>query len=406
MEQERQHDRDRVRLKQFKKRSRKTNKKSKRKRCTTSSDDDLSSASFGEESRDLESSERSVKAKRSDAFDDSSCEQGGKTTRVEYSDVSSDDFSAPEAGEIETDVTDTCGVASGFRNHGSSGSPGSDTVKNVIVNSCSIGKDITNTCSHDIQDTKKSSYDASFDKCSRATPPESDRRALGLGATVSSISGSSSRPKRKNSISSDTSMKKQQQRHHQRDNSHCQNSFKKGKILISEEENDEEKEGRNSGCTLPEASVSPELRDGVLLDVDEEEGEEDEEEENKMEYVRIRSSKEKDEIQEEGASGSAVISDRRRKKNKKDKKHKKSKRAKKRKKRLRNKSISSVETISESEDSLLESLTPPLKQSPVSGGGGSISYTPVHNDTSLTPVSPGNYQECLDSKSSFIVIMV
>ncbi|XP_055532871.1 cyclin-dependent kinase 12 isoform X2 [Wyeomyia smithii] len=78
---------------------------------------------------------------------------------------------------------------------------------------------------------------------------------------------------------------------------------------------------------------------------------------------------------------------RKRKKNKKDKKHKKNKKSKKRKKK-RAKSISSIETISESEDSLLEcmeSLTPPLKESP----DYEKTYTPVRNDESLTPLSPG-----------------
>lgn len=377
MEQEREPGRDRGRLKHSKKRSRKSSKKSKRKRRTTLSDaDDLSSASLGEESRRLASSERSRKARRPDTYDDSSCGLGGDATRVEYSDVSSDDFSAPEAGEIETDVTDACGVVAGkFRSQGSDGSTQSDTLDDDIVNSCSIEKDRTKTCLHDAQHMKNS-YHVSLDKCYNATPPDSDRRALALGA-------SSSRSKRKKSISSDTSMKKQQQWPCQRDKNHSQNSFKKGEISDSSDENDEDIEERTSGSTLPNAKVSPGERDGDVLDVDEEEGEEDEEEADKIEC------EEEDEILDEGTSESAMISDRRRKKNKKDKKHKKSKRAKKRRKRIRNKSISSVETISESEDSLLESLTPPLKQSPGSGGGGSISYTPVHNDTNLTPVSPG-----------------
>uniref|UniRef100_A0A2M4B970 Cyclin-dependent kinase 12 n=1 Tax=Anopheles marajoara TaxID=58244 RepID=A0A2M4B970_9DIPT len=379
MEQEREPGRDRGRLKHSKKRSRKSSKKSKRKRRTTLSDaDDLSSASLGEESRRLASSERSRKARRPDTYDDSSCGLGGDATRVEYSDVSSDDFSAPEAGEIETDFTDACGVVAGrFRSKGSGGSTQSDTLDDNIVNSCSIEKDRTKTCLHDVQDMKNA-YHVSLDECYSATPPDSDRRALALGAAVSS-----SRSKRKKSISSDTSMKKQQQWPCPRDKNHSQNSFKKGEISDSSDENDEDIEERTSGSTLPNAKVSPGVRDGDVLDVYEEEGEEDEEEADKIEC------EEEDEILDEGTLESAMISDRRRKKNKKDKKHKKSKRAKKRRKRLRNKSISSVETISESEDSLLESLTPPLKQSPGSGGGGSISYTPVHNDTNLTPVSPG-----------------
>uniref|UniRef100_A0A2M3Z1G4 Cyclin-dependent kinase 12 n=1 Tax=Anopheles braziliensis TaxID=58242 RepID=A0A2M3Z1G4_9DIPT len=403
MEQEREHDRDRGRSKHSKKRSRKNSKKSKRKRRTPSSDaDDLSSVSLGEESRRPVSSKRSRKTRRPDTYDDSSGGQGDDTTRVEYSDVSSDDFSAPEAGEIETDVTDACGGgggggggggAGGFRNNGSDGSPRSDTLDNDIANLCPIGKCRTKPCPHDdgIQDTKKS-YQASYDKRHSATPPPSgsDRRAFALGVS----SGSSSRSKRNKSISSDTSMKKQQQWHRQRDKNHCQNSFRKGEISVSAEENDVEIEERTSGGSgssrRPKANVSSGVRDSDLLDADEEEeGEEDEDEEDKIECVE-----EDDEILDEGGgtSESAMISDRRRKKKSKDKKHKKSKRAKKRKKRLRNKSISSVETISESEDSLLESLTPPLKQSPGSGGGGgggSISYTPVHNDNSLTPVSPG-----------------
>ncbi|XP_050092664.1 cyclin-dependent kinase 12-like isoform X2 [Anopheles aquasalis] len=378
-EQEREHDRERGRLKHSNKRSRKSIKKSKRKRRATSSDvDDLSSASFGEESRRIVVSEHSRKARRQDTYNDSSCGQDGDATRVEYSDVSSDDFSAPEAGEIETDATDACGVAGGFRNNGTDGSPRNDNVDNDIVNSCSTERSTTKACSHDKQNTKKS-YHASVDKCPVATSPDSDRRALVLGAVVSS-----SHSKRKKSVSCDTSLKNQRQRLRQRDKHHSQSSFKKNEISVSTEENDVKIEERISDCTLPKANVPSQVRDAEVLDADEEDGEEDEEEDDKIHFFE-----EEDAIYDEETSESAMISDQRRKKNKKDKKHKKSKRAKKRKKRVRNKSLSSVETISESEDSLLESLTPPLKQSPGSGGGGSISYTPLHNDTSLTPVSPG-----------------
>uniref|UniRef100_A0A2M4A8T8 Cyclin-dependent kinase 12 n=1 Tax=Anopheles triannulatus TaxID=58253 RepID=A0A2M4A8T8_9DIPT len=372
MEQEHEHDRDRGRLKHPKKRSRRSSKKSKRKRRTTSSDaDDLSSVSFGEESRHLVSSERSRKVRQPDPYDDSSDGHGGDTTRVEYSDVSSDDFSAPEAGEIETDVTDACGAgAGGFRNNGSGASPLSAGVVKDSVNSSSSAKGGTKTCSHDVWDPKKSS-----DQCRSTTPPEGDRRPLSVEGAGSSISSLSSRLKRKKSISSDSSLKKQQQWQRQREKVHCQNSIKEGELSSSTEENNEEIEKQTRSC---KTNMSPEKLDG-----DEEEGGEDEEEEYKIEGVE----EEEDEIHEEGTSGSVVISGRRRKKSKKDKKHKKSKRTKKRKKKLRNKSISSVETISESEDSLLESLTPPLKQSPSTGG--CISYTPVHIDTSLTPVSSG-----------------
>ncbi|ETN64641.1 hypothetical protein AND_003610 [Anopheles darlingi] len=377
MEEEREHDRDRERFKHSKKRSRKSSKKSRRKSRTTSSDaDDLSSASFGEETRRLVSSDRSRKARRPDTFDDSSGGLGGDATHVEYSDVSSDDFSAPEAGEIETDVTDVCGVVGGFINNGSDGSTVKDTVVNDSFNSRSIGKSRTKTCSYDIRDSKNVYH---TDKCRNATPPEGDRRVLALGASVSSKRSSL---KRIHSISFDTSLKRQQHWLHQRDKNDRQTSIKEDEILVSAEEN--EVEERASGCTMAKSNVSPAVPDSDAVGVDEEDGEEDEEEEDK-----IDGADEEDGIQDESTSVSAVISGRRRKKNKKDKKHKKSKRTKKRKKKLRNKSISSVETISESEDSLLESLTPPLRQSPGTGGGESVSYTPVHKDASLTPVSPG-----------------
>uniref|UniRef100_A0A182M252 Cyclin-dependent kinase 12 n=1 Tax=Anopheles culicifacies TaxID=139723 RepID=A0A182M252_9DIPT len=425
---ERERDRERAssggggssgRIKHSKKRSRKSSKKSKRKRHNSTSDvDDLSSASFGEETK------RYVRSHK-EAYDDSSgeVEEGGteptertaltgSKSGVEYSDVSSDDFSAPEAGEIETDVSETVegdGVA--VDNGDDSFISGEDEAdggigrskksksksrhrhrhhrhKKSLVDGHSKGSSSHRSSSKRWNRTPQSKR-AEMEVRSRtpSLPDVGDPNRMGTladtKATIgtSSISGSSNRSKRINSNSSDTSSMKyrrqkkrsKQANDEQTEDGHALADEQDDALARTKDDESMEADGRaddgadgNGGGTGTED-----------LDDDNEEEEEDDEED------------EEDDINNEGQSGS---SRKRIKKSKKDKKHKRNKKAKKRKRKLRTKSISSIETISESEGSLLESMTPPLKQSPLYRAGsheGSKSYTPVHNDTSLTPVSPG-----------------
>uniref|UniRef100_A0A182JQ52 Cyclin-dependent kinase 12 n=1 Tax=Anopheles christyi TaxID=43041 RepID=A0A182JQ52_9DIPT len=413
MERERERDNSGVgrstseRRKHSKKRSRKSSKKSKRKRHNTTSDvDDLSSASFGEESKRYSRTHK-------DAYDDSSGEiegdiaertaLSGSKSGVEYSDVSSDDFSAPEAGEIETDGTDAVeGVGVVADNGDDSFVSGNDTedIGRTKKNSNKsrhrhrhhrLRKSITDAHSK-ARSHRSSSKRWSSTPQSQATeidvrsktpsfPEAGEMNRTGnsvetKGAVAaSSISSSSSRSKRINSVSSDTSSMKYRREKRRPMQSNDEGEVKKPvdgeDDALTQNKDDEQGEDirRTEGADGNGGSGTEELDD---------DNEEDEDEE--------------DEINNDN-EGQTVSSRKRIKKSRKDKKHKRNKKSKKRKKKIRAKSISSIETISESEDSLLESMTPPLKKSPgyrAASGEGSKSYTPVHNDTSLTPVSPGN----------------
>uniref|UniRef100_A0A182PP02 Cyclin-dependent kinase 12 n=1 Tax=Anopheles epiroticus TaxID=199890 RepID=A0A182PP02_9DIPT len=384
------------RRKHSKKRSRKSSKKSKRKRHNTNSDmDDLSSASFGEESKRYSRTHK-------DAYDDSSGEidedlperaaLSGSKSGVEYSDVSSDDFSAPEAGEIETDATDIAEPGGTVADNGDdsfiSGNE-TDEIDRTKKNSNKsrhrhrhhrqrklLTDERSKSRSHRSSSKRWSgtpqSLTAELDARSR-TPSfpeagEPNRTGASVDAkgaiAASSISSASSRSKRINSVSSDTSSMKyrKQKRRSKQGNVENEDKDKENKDVEQHEEGRRTEGADGNGGSGTE-------------DLDDEEDDEEEEEE--------------DDVNIEGQS---VSSRKRIKKSKKDKKHKRNKKSKKRKKKYRTKSISSIETISESEGSLLESMTPPLKPSPgyrAGSGEGSKSYTPVHNDTSLTPVSPG-----------------
>nr|XP_040220743.2 cyclin-dependent kinase 12 isoform X2 [Anopheles coluzzii] len=395
------------RRKHSKKRSKKSSKKSKRKRHATTSDvDDLSSGSFGEESKRYSRTHK-------EAYDDSSggmegdlaerTALSGSKSGVEYSDVSSDDFSAPEAGEIETDATDTAeggGAVAG--NGGDAFISGNETDEMGRTKKSSSKsrhghrhhrrrKSVTDAHS------KTRSHRSSSKRWSRTPQAHAAETAVrsgtpsfpetgetnrtgtaleGKGAVAaSSISSSSSRSKRINSVSSDTSsMKYRRQKRRSKqtnDEDEAQSTLVDEHDVLAKNKDDEQgAEGRRT--EVPDGNGGSETEE---LDDDNEEDEEEEE----------------DDLNNDN-EGQPVSSRKRIKKSRKDKKHKRNKKLKKRKKKYRTKSISSIETISESEGSLLESMTPPLKQSPgyrAGSGEGSKSYTPVHNDTSLTPVSPG-----------------
>ncbi|XP_053677463.1 cyclin-dependent kinase 12 [Anopheles nili] len=396
------------RMKHLKKRSRKSNKKSKRKRRNTTSDvDDLSSASFSEETK-----RRPRSHKSGDAYDDSSGDMRGSLANrtassgtksgVEYSDVSSDDFSAPEAGEIETDISDAAEGSGAAVNNGAEGSffSGDESDNDDGRTSKSESKlhhrhrhhrhrkplvddpeknlnshrSSSKRWSRTPQSQKVSEMDARSNTPSLPDVGDSSRRGGTMvdtsgGIAASSISSSSSRSKRMNSISSDTSSIK-----YHRQKRRSKHSGLKGvddeQDSLRHEDDDDDGGGLagNGGAGTEELDDEDDNEEN-----DEEEEDDDEELDDDNEELSLSSRK-------------------RLKKSKKEKKHKKNKKSKKRKKKQRTRSISSIETISESEGSLLESMTPPLKQSPVygvPGGDGNKSYTPVHNDTSLTPVSPG-----------------
>ncbi|XP_053685042.1 cyclin-dependent kinase 12 isoform X2 [Sabethes cyaneus] len=369
---DRERDRDRERSPKRSKHGKKRSKKSKKtkKRRHASSEEEVSS-----------SDDRRSKAYRrgSDGGGRGSTGNGGghgsSKAIVEYSDVSSEDFSAPEAGEIETD-----GSVSPFA--GPVGNDSSSNISRIISNSeksAATTVKLYSKNSAPIQHERSGSVSSSLPASSSAvnslttiepgmvanamvtaiasyvdiisqggtpagsvTVTESGRRVSITATSPKSQSSHSHsfRSKRKNSISSDTSsMKQASKRHHH----HLE----------------------------PPASPTEEMEPEPGGELEEEIVEEEEE------YELV----EEEEEEEEEAVG------RKRKKSKKDKKHKKNKKSKKRKKK-RAKSISSIETISESEDSLLEcmeSLTPPLKESP----DYEKTYTPVRNDESLTPLSPG-----------------
>ncbi|EAA13162.4 AGAP004780-PA [Anopheles gambiae str. PEST] len=327
----------------------------------------------------------------------------GSKSGVEYSDVSSDDFSAPEAGEIETDATDTAeggGAVAG--NGGDAFISGNETDEMGRTKKSSSKsrhghrhhrrrKSVTDAHS------KTRSHRSSSKRWSRTpqahaaetavrsgTPSfpetgETNRTGTALeskgAVAASSISSSSSRSKRINSVSSDTSsMKYRRQKRRSKqtnDEDEAQSTLVDEHDVLAKNKDDEQgAEGRRT--EVPDGNGGSETEE---LDDDNEEDEEEEE----------------DDLNNDN-EGQPVSSRKRIKKSRKDKKHKRNKKLKKRKKKYRTKSISSIETISESEGSLLESMTPPLKQSPgyrAGSGEGSKSYTPVHNDTSLTPVSPG-----------------
>ncbi|XP_058837777.1 cyclin-dependent kinase 12 isoform X2 [Topomyia yanbarensis] len=367
MDRDRERDRSPKRSKHAKKRSKKSKKSKKRRHA--SSDEEPSS-----------SDDRRSKAHRKsgDSGGRSSTGNGGghgsSKGIVEYSDVSSEDFSAPEAGEIETD-----GSVSPFA--GPAGNESSSNISRIISNneksaaatvrlysknsaliqhdrlvsvppsslplssSASIVAAETSVVTSIVPTTVASLTDTisqAGTPTGSVTITESGRR-VSITATSPISQSSHSHPfrsKRKNSISPDTSpMKQASMRHH---HLHLE----------------------PPASPTEEVEPDPELMDEELVD-----------EEEEYEIV------EEEEEEEEETVG------RKRKKSKKDKKHKKNKKSKKRKKK-RAKSISSVETISESEDSLLEcmeSLTPPLKESP----DYEKTYTPARNDDSLTPLSPG-----------------
>uniref|UniRef100_A0A182WCN2 Protein kinase domain-containing protein n=1 Tax=Anopheles minimus TaxID=112268 RepID=A0A182WCN2_9DIPT len=403
------------RIKHSKKRSRKSSKKSKRKRHNSTSDvDDLSSASFGEETKRYARSHK-------DAYDDSSgeVEGGGHAERtalsgsksgVEYSDVSSDDFSAPEAGEIETDVSDAAEEDRVVVDNGDdSFISGEEEVEGIGRTKKSKSKSRHRHRYHrhkkslvDGHGKGSSSHRSSSKRWNRS--PQSKRGEVDVRSrtpslpdvgdssrmsdakaaiATSSISSSSNRSKRINSISSDTSSMKYRR---QKRRSKLTEGQTGDEHPLADEHGDalaraKDDESRETDGRVDEADGNGGASGTEDLDDEnEEEDEEDDEEEEE----------EDEDINNEGLS---VSSRKRIKKSKKDKRHKRNKKAKKRKRKLRTKSISSIETISESEGSLLESMTPPLKQSPLYRAGGSRegskSYTPVHNDTSLTPVSPG-----------------
>uniref|UniRef100_A0A182UBH2 Uncharacterized protein n=1 Tax=Anopheles melas TaxID=34690 RepID=A0A182UBH2_9DIPT len=395
------------RRKHSKKRSKKSSKKSKRKRHATTSDvDDLSSGSFGEESKRYSRTHK-------EAYDDSSggmegdlaerTALSGSKSGVEYSDVSSDDFSAPEAGEIETDATDTAeggGAIAG--NGGDAFISGNETDEMGRAKKSSSKsrhghrhhrrrKSVTDahskTRSHRSSSKRWSQTPHGAETAVRSGTPsfpetgETNRTGTALegkgAVAASSISSSSSRSKRINSVSSDTSsMKYRRQKRRSKqtnDEDEVQSTLVDEHDVLAKNKDDEQ--GADGKRTeVPDGNGGSETEE---LDDDNEEDEEEEEE---------------DDLNNDN-EGQPVSSRKRIKKSRKDKKHKRSKKLKKRKKKYRTKSISSIETISESEGSLLESMTPPLKQSPgyrAGSGEGSKSYTPVHNDTSLTPVSPGS----------------
>lgn len=392
------------RLKHSKKRSRKSSKKSKKKRHTPTSDvDDLSSASFGEETK---------RRSRPAAYDDSSGELGedfsercalsGSKSGVEYSDVSSDDFSAPEAGEIETDVTDVAEGAAAVDN-GDGDSIVSDEETDDVGRTSRSGASKSRH-RHRHHRTHRKSQAGSHRSSSKhwsQTPQLLDGRSntpslkdgadpnrklgtalesSGAGVAPSSISSSSSRSKRINSISSDTSSMKyrrQKRRTKLKDDEAAlgdapADDNERGNVVHDDDDEDDD-----GGGSVPRLDVPDDGNGGTGS----EELEDDEDDDDNETEIN------------DGVEAQSVSSRKRIKKSKKDKKHRRAKKSKKRKKKQRTKSISSIETISESEDSLLESMTPPLKLSPPPYGGGSgdgsKSYTPVHNDTSLTPVSPG-----------------
>lgn len=385
-ERERERDRDRERSPKRSKHAKKRSKKSKKskKRKHVSSDEDQSSS---DERRSK------VHRKSGEGSGPSSTGNGGgghgSSKGVEYSDVSSDDFSAPEAGEIETDgsVSPFAGAAgnessSNFsRMVGNNEKSAAETVKlysknttliqhdrlmtsavsslpssssltssaPVAIATATPSADVANETSAVVSSTTPVPVPTLTELISQGGTPtgsvtvtESGRRvSITATSPISQSSHShSSRSKRKNSISSDTSSMKQASMH------------------------------LTQHHLEPPASPTEEPEpEGELM-------EEYVEEEEEYEFVE----EEEEEEEEEETVG------RKRKKSKKDKKHKKNKKSKKRKKK-RAKSISSIETISESEDSLLEcmeSLTPPLKGSPEY----EKTYTPVPNEESLTPMSP------------------
>uniref|UniRef100_A0A182NNE0 Cyclin-dependent kinase 12 n=1 Tax=Anopheles dirus TaxID=7168 RepID=A0A182NNE0_9DIPT len=407
------------RLKHSKKRSRKSSRKSKKKRHNTTSDmEDLSSASFGEEPKRRSRSHKDGDARQT-AYDDSSGELegdfagrgavSGSKSGVEYSDVSSDDFSAPEAGEIETDVTD---IAEGF---GTTVNNGDDSILSDEDETDDIGRtsqggaksrhrhrhhrhrkshveNHSKTSSHrsgskhwnQLAETQRAEKDDRSNTPSLNDGVELNRKGAATLETnaaavaASSISSSSSRSKRINSISSDTSSMKYRRKKRRTKLKDVEANVEdepadRNAADLNEDDDNDDDGGSITRMVVAEGNGGTDTED---LDEDEDNEDDEDDEEEMNDNVEVQS----------------VSSRKRIKKSKKDKKHKRSKKSKKRKKKQRTKSISSIETISESEDSLLESMTPPLKQSPLYGGGsgdGSKSYTPVHNDTSLTPVSPG-----------------
>ncbi|XP_052896436.1 cyclin-dependent kinase 12 isoform X2 [Anopheles moucheti] len=403
------------RIKHSKKRSRKSSKKSKKKRHNSASDvEDLSSTSFGEEAK------RYIRSHK-DAYDDSSGELegvhvehrttlSGSKSGVEYSDVSSDDFSAPEAGEIETDVSDAPeGDGVVVDNGDDSFISGDDEADDIGRSKKSKSSKSRHRHRHHRHKKsslldghcKSSSHRSSSKRWKRT--PQSKRGEMEVRSrtpslpdmvepnrmgslaeskaaiATSSISGSSNRSKRINSISSDTSSMKYR-RQKKRPKLNDEEQTVADNPLVDEQDEERTKDGDGNVDADGRADEADGNGGGTGTEELDDENEEEEEEEDE---------EDEDDINNEGQS---VSNKKRIKKSKKDKKHKRNKKAKKRKRKLRTKSISSVETISESEDSLLESMTPPLKQSPfyrVGSREGSKSYTPVHNDTSLTPVSPG-----------------
>ncbi|XP_062561170.1 cyclin-dependent kinase 12 isoform X1 [Armigeres subalbatus] len=386
MDRDRDRERSPKRSKHAKKRSKKSKKSKKRKHA--SSDEEQSSSDERHSRVHRKSGESSGRSSTTGNGGGS----GHPTSKgvVEYSDVSSDDFSAPEAGEIETDgsVSPFAGAAgnessSNFsRTISNNERSAATTVQLYSKNSTQIQHDRTRamgaassfpsssaslsvttaattvtSLSVNVANENRTEVSSSTTPVPVAFPIEfisqgdtptgsvteaEGGRRVSITAT-SPVSQSpyshSSRSKRKNSISSDTSSMKQASKHQH----HLETP------------------------ASPTEDLEP---DGDLMD------EEFVEEEEEYEIVE----EEEEEEEEEETIG------RKRKKSKKDKKHKKNKKSKKRKKK-RAKSISSIETISESENSLLEymeSLTPPLQGSPEY----EKTYTPVRNEESLTPLSP------------------
>uniref|UniRef100_A0A1Q3EYY0 Cyclin-dependent kinase 12 n=1 Tax=Culex tarsalis TaxID=7177 RepID=A0A1Q3EYY0_CULTA len=408
----------------------KKSKKSKRRRHASSDEDrpdheDQSQAASSEDERRAER-----RAGNGGGASGSSKGGGGGGPVVEYSDVSSDDFSAPEAGEIESDgggsVSPPFGATPGAGGNESSSNFSRTTAsRNETVKLYS--KNISQIQQHERSAGPADAAVSSSSTSTTPVPPPTLAELISQGAAptgsvtvtdsgrrvsitaTSPISQSShshsSRSKRKNSISSDTSSIKQASKHHQHHRHHHShggsgsgssshhNQRHHPEEHEEEEEEDDDEEHRQQvhkhldTPASPTEEPEPEPEGGDMhaaeLMMDEELDEEEE-------YEIVEEEEEEEELEEEDEDDSGG-GGRKRKKSKKDKKHKKNKKSKKRKKK-RAKSLSSVETISESENSLLEcmeSLTPPLKGSP---DEYEKTYTPVRNvanaEESMTPMSP------------------
>ncbi|XP_058457540.1 cyclin-dependent kinase 12 isoform X2 [Malaya genurostris] len=332
MDRDRERERSPKRSKHAKKRSKKSKKSKKRRRA--SSDEEPSSS---DDRRSKTHRKSGDSAGRSSAGNGGG--HGSSKGIVEYSDVSSEDFSAPEAGEIETD-----GSVSPFA--GPAGNESSSNISKVIN---SNEKNAAATVRLYSKNSSLAQQNRIVSASSSSLPNPSSTAGLDM-ATETSIAASILTNAVAAAITNIIS----------RAGTPTGSFTESGRRASTRHHHLHHLEPPASPTEdLPD----PELMDDELVD-DEEEYEIVEEEEEEEETVG-----------------------RKRKKSKKDKKHKKNKKSKKRKKK-RVKSISSIETISESEDSLLEcmeSLTPPLKESPIY----EKTYTPARNEESLTPLSPG-----------------